>query len=119
MSRPRARLASTAVVIIVFVLMASGCGRDATVAAATVNRGTSLRELEQRAGQPSVRRNVDLSDKTDLCSGDPLNVKAVVYEAYVGPAKALRLLGSPPSFVVEVCLDRADTVTAVHSYHNN
>jgi hypothetical protein len=102
-----------------FAMLSLGCRGDGTVAAASVEKGTSLAELETRAGTPSVRRNVVSTEKTDLCADDALNVKAVEYHAYDGVANVFGVFGGPPSFVVVVCLDHRDTVTATHAFHNN
>jgi hypothetical protein len=68
-----------------------------------VKTGTSLADLVLAAGEPSLRRNVISSDKTDLCAGDSRNAKAVHYDAFHGPSSVFGLFGGPPSYVVEVC----------------
>ena len=95
--------------------MSSGCRRDGTVSAASVDKGTSLAELEKLAGTPSIRRDVVSTEKTDLCASDTRNVKAVEYHSY----DVFGVFGGPPSFVVVVCLDDRYTVTATYSFHNN
>lgn len=116
----RLRLARCRTIVALLCLCNVSCGGDdGVVIAYGLPAGTTLAELESRAGKPSLARAVNPKDKQDFCAAASTNVRAVEYYSPRGFAGTVwSVLGQPPSTIVVVCLDSNERITTKHMYHH-